>query len=116
MSRIVIVILIYHRHKPIDLYQGYWKNRPSHQLFKVFIYIYFTATCFGPRWPSNTQLFPPEDGQRGLKHVGGDVNINKHFKQLLRGTVLPVTLIKYVQQDAEPQNKNLKILFTETFH
>jgi hypothetical protein len=33
-------------------YQGYWKNRPSQKLFKVFIYIYFAATCFGPRWPS----------------------------------------------------------------
>jgi hypothetical protein len=35
------------------LYQGYRKNRPSQQLFNVFIYIYFTATCFGPRWPSS---------------------------------------------------------------
>jgi hypothetical protein len=26
------------------LYQGYRKNRPSQQLFKVFIYIYFAAT------------------------------------------------------------------------
>jgi hypothetical protein len=34
-------------------YQGYWKNLPSQQLFKVFIYIYFAATCFGPRWPSS---------------------------------------------------------------
>jgi hypothetical protein len=34
-------------------YQGYWKNRPSQQLFKVFIYIYFAVTCFGPRWPSS---------------------------------------------------------------
>jgi hypothetical protein len=34
--------------------QGYWKNRPSQQLFKVFIYIlYFAATCFGSRWPSS---------------------------------------------------------------
>jgi hypothetical protein len=30
------------------LCQGYWKNRPLQQLFKVFIYIYFAATCFGP--------------------------------------------------------------------
>jgi hypothetical protein len=62
------------------LYQGYWKNRPWQQLFKVFIPIYFAATCFGPRWPSsgrisNTQrircsevtsrkylCIPPEDG------------------------------------------------------
>jgi hypothetical protein len=29
--------------------QGYWKKRPSQQLFKVFIYTYFAATCFGPR-------------------------------------------------------------------
>jgi hypothetical protein len=35
------------------LYQGFWKNRPSQQLFKVFIYIHFAATCFGPRWPSS---------------------------------------------------------------
>jgi hypothetical protein len=35
------------------LYQGYWKNRRSQQLFKVFIYTYFAGTCFGPRWPSS---------------------------------------------------------------
>jgi hypothetical protein len=35
------------------LYQGYWKNSPSQQLFKVFIYIYFAATCFGACWPSS---------------------------------------------------------------
>jgi hypothetical protein len=35
------------------LYQGYWKNRPSQQLFKVFIYIYFATTCFGPRRTSS---------------------------------------------------------------
>jgi hypothetical protein len=35
------------------LNQGYCKNRPSQQLFKVFIYTYFAATCFGPRWPSS---------------------------------------------------------------
>jgi hypothetical protein len=29
------------------------KNCPSQQLFKVFIYIYLAATCFGPRWPSS---------------------------------------------------------------
>jgi hypothetical protein len=34
-------------------YQGYWKNGPWQQLFKVFIYIYFAATCFGPRWPAS---------------------------------------------------------------
>jgi hypothetical protein len=34
-------------------YQGYWKNRPSQQLFKAFIYIYLAATCFSPRWPSS---------------------------------------------------------------
>jgi hypothetical protein len=33
--------------------KGYWTNRPSQQLFKVFIYIYFAATCLGPRWPSS---------------------------------------------------------------
>jgi hypothetical protein len=37
----------------IHLKQGYWKNRPSQQLFKVFIYIYFAATCFGPVWSSS---------------------------------------------------------------
>jgi hypothetical protein len=44
------------------------------------------------------------------------ININKHLKELL-GTVLLITLIKYVQQDAEPQNKNSKCLvlfFTAT--
>jgi hypothetical protein len=35
------------------LYQGYWKNCPSQQLFKMFISIYFAAICFGPRWPSS---------------------------------------------------------------
>jgi hypothetical protein len=30
----------------------------------------------------------------------------KHFEQLLRGAVLPITLIKYAQQDADPQNRN----------
>jgi hypothetical protein len=35
------------------LYQGYWKNRPLQQLFKVFIYTYFAVKCFGPRWPSS---------------------------------------------------------------
>jgi hypothetical protein len=38
------------------LYEDYWKNRPSQQLFKVFIYTYFTKTC------------------------GGKININKHLK------------------------------------
>jgi hypothetical protein len=37
-------------------YQGYWKNRPSQQLF-------------------------------------AEININKQFKKLLGGTVLPITLI-----------------------
>jgi hypothetical protein len=31
----------------LNKHQGYWKNRPSQQLFNVFIYIYFAATCFG---------------------------------------------------------------------
>jgi hypothetical protein len=35
------------------LYEGKWKNSPSQQLFKVFINIYFSATCFGSRWPSS---------------------------------------------------------------
>jgi hypothetical protein len=35
------------------LYQSYWKNRPSQQLFKVFIYVYFEATRFGTHWPSS---------------------------------------------------------------
>jgi hypothetical protein len=34
----------------------------------------------------------------------GKISINKHLKQLLRGTVVPITLIKHAQQDAEPQN------------
>jgi hypothetical protein len=32
--------------------------------------------------------------------------LNKHIEVLLRGTVLLLTLLKYAQQDAEPQNKN----------
>jgi hypothetical protein len=44
------------------------------------------------------------------KTCSGEININKHFKKLLRETVLPITLIKYAQQDAEPQNK------TSQFH
>jgi hypothetical protein len=31
---------------------------------------------------------------------------NKHLEKLLGRTVLLITLIKYAQQDAEPQNKN----------
>jgi hypothetical protein len=57
------------------VYQGYWKNCPSQQLFKVFIYIYFAG------------------------------RLQAELLLLLRGTVLPITLIKYTQQDAEPQNK-----------
>jgi hypothetical protein len=36
-------------------YQGYWKNRPSQQLFKVFIlyFIYFAPQIRGPCWPSS---------------------------------------------------------------
>jgi hypothetical protein len=37
------------------LYQGYGKNHPSQQ-FKMFIYIYFAATCFGPCWPSSSGI------------------------------------------------------------
>jgi hypothetical protein len=35
------------------LHQGYWKNRPSLQLFNEVIYIYFTAPCFDLRWSSS---------------------------------------------------------------
>jgi hypothetical protein len=51
---------------------------------------------------------PPEDGQQGPKHVAAKIYKiqNKHFEELLRGMVLLTTLIKYMQQDAEPQNKN----------
>jgi hypothetical protein len=31
---------------------------------------------------------------------------SQHLEELLRKTVLPITLIKYAQQDVEPQNKN----------
>jgi hypothetical protein len=37
---------------------------------------------------------------------------------LLRGTVLPITLLKYTQQGAEPQNKNslfFKLLWLGTY-
>jgi hypothetical protein len=37
---------------------------------------------------------------------GQNVSRNKHLEQLLLNTVLPITLIKHAQQDAEPQNKN----------
>jgi hypothetical protein len=40
-------------------------------------------------------------------HLQVKININKHLEGLLRGTVLSITFIKYVQQDAEPQNKKL---------
>jgi hypothetical protein len=36
----------------VEVNQGYVKNHPSQQLFKVFI-LYFAATCFDPRWPSS---------------------------------------------------------------
>jgi hypothetical protein len=29
------------------------EERPLVTIFKVFIYVYFAATCFGPRWPSS---------------------------------------------------------------
>jgi hypothetical protein len=29
-------------------------------------------------------------------------NKNKHLKKLLRGTVLPITMVKYAQKGAEP--------------
>jgi hypothetical protein len=35
----------------------------------------------------------------------GEINKNKYLKQLLRGTVLPITLLKYAQQDADPKIK-----------
>jgi hypothetical protein len=51
----------------------------------------------------------PEDGQQGPKHVAEKIYkiYNKRLEVLLRGTVFPMTLIKYAQQDVEPQNKNL---------
>jgi hypothetical protein len=47
----------------------------------------------------------PEDGQQGPKHVAAKYIKYKHPEELLQGTVLRVTSIKYAQQDAEPQNK-----------
>jgi hypothetical protein len=38
------------------LYHGHGQNSPSQQLFKVFIYIYFAATRFGPRWPPEDDI------------------------------------------------------------
>jgi hypothetical protein len=90
----------------------------------VFIYIYFAATfsalaghlqaeytiIFGKlhhyngsvvyssrRWPARAET------------CSGEINIDKHLLKLLRGMVLPITLIKYAQQDADPQNKKLLV-------
>jgi hypothetical protein len=49
---------------------------------------------------------PPEDGQQGLKHVAA--KYKKQLEELFQGTVLLITLKKYAQQDAEPQNKSKK--------
>jgi hypothetical protein len=46
----MVVVLKYNK---VEVSQGYWKNRPLQQLFKVFIYIHFAATFSGPRWPSS---------------------------------------------------------------
>jgi hypothetical protein len=56
--------------------------------------------CSEGRWPARSET------------CCGEININKHHEELLWGTVLPITLIKYAQQDAEPQNKNSE----ETLH
>jgi hypothetical protein len=37
--------------------------------------------------------------------ISQEININKHLKKLLQGTVLPIALIKYEQQEADPLNK-----------
>jgi hypothetical protein len=39
----------------------------------------------------------------------GKININKHLEKLLRVMVLPITLIKCAQQEAEPQIKTRRI-------
>jgi hypothetical protein len=61
--------------------QGYWKNRPLATTLFIFILPLHVSA------------------------LAGEININKHLKKLLRGTVLPITLLKYAQQDAEPKNK-----------
>jgi hypothetical protein len=38
-------------------------------------------------------------------HVAAEYKRNKHLEQLLRKTVLTITLVKRMQQDAELQNK-----------
>jgi hypothetical protein len=59
---------------------------------------------------------PPEDGQQGPKLVAAKYKkykknvYNKHLEELLRRMVLLMTVIKYMQQDAQPQNKDYRYL------
>jgi hypothetical protein len=56
---------------------------PRKQLFKAFIYIYFAATCFGPRWPSSGGIHnifgkyghvgTPEEGESHSCTLVGDL-------------------------------------------
>jgi hypothetical protein len=101
------------------LYQGYWKNRPSQQLFKVFVYIYFAATCFGSRWPSSGEIHNYFREATSLQRIRcfvllvlfGSIcqniykirHINKHLKKLLRGTVLPITFLYMLRSYKRPQ-------------
>jgi hypothetical protein len=80
-------------------------------IFKEFIYIYFAVTCFGPRWPSSGGIhnifgkIPHCSGSINFPKIivysawrwpartetySGEININKHNKKLLGGTVLPI--------------------------
>jgi hypothetical protein len=59
------------------------RNNCSKCLFYMFIYIFI--------------------------HIYVYILWNKQLEQLLRGTILLITLIKYAQQDAEPQNKNKEL-------
>jgi hypothetical protein len=78
------------------LSQGYCKNRLSQQLFKLFIYIYFSATCFRPRWPSSGGI---HNIFGKLPHYNGSVDFvlkvffciwfGKYSKSILHGIQQP---------------------------
>jgi hypothetical protein len=58
VSKLINFMSLSHHQFQYFLTCGIWMSRllegpSSQQLFKVFIYIYFAATCFGPRWPSS---------------------------------------------------------------
>jgi hypothetical protein len=86
--------------------------KTRHPYCSWICHIYKTS-CLRPWFPIYTIILgiSPEGGQQGPKHVAAKI-YNKHLEELLQGTVLLITLIKCAQQDAEPQNKEVKKYMT----